>query len=111
MPYLEEEKEPDPLIIFDVLFVLLVPRLVHPWMGDIHPDSLPVGGAQSVGGVDPAVSVEHLFGHLPGVNTHDGGPHILARRHDKREGHEKHHSGLMVQPEHAAIRLIASDFH
>ena len=77
MAYLEEEKEPDPLIIFDVLFILLVPGLVHPWVRDIHPDSLPVGGAQGVGGVDPAVSVKHLLGHFPSVDTHDGGPHVL----------------------------------
>ena len=111
MAYLEEEKEPDPLIIFDVLFVLLVPRLVHPGVGDIHPDSLPVGGAQSVGGVDPAVSVKHLFGYFLGMNTHDGSTNILARCNDKREGQENHHRYTVMQPENAAVRMESTNFH
>lgn len=111
MAYLEEEKEPDPLIIFDVLFILLVPGLVHPWVRDIHPDSLPVGGAQGVGGVDPAVSVKHLFRYFLGMNTHDGSTNILARCNDESEGQEDHHRYPVMQPENTAVRMESTDFH
>ena len=69
--YLEEETEPDPLVVLDVLLVPLVPGLVDPGVGDVHPHPLPVRGTERVGGVDPAVGVQHVLRDLFGVNTHD----------------------------------------
>ena len=80
-------------------------------MGDVHPNPLPVSGAQGVRGVDPAVSVEHLFGYFLGMNTHDGSTDVLARGHDEREGQEDHHRHAVMQPEHATVRVESTNFH
>ena len=75
--YLKKKQESDPLIIFDVLLVLLVPGFVHPRVGHVHAHPLPVGGAEGVGGVDPAVGVEHLLGHVARVHAHYRRAHVL----------------------------------
>ena len=111
MAYLEEEKEPDPLIIFDVLFILLVPGLVHPWVRDIHPDSLPMGGAQGVGGVDPAVRVQHLFRDVLRVDAHDRGTDVLPRRHNEGKGEQDHDGRPVMESKYTTVRVETANFH
>jgi len=40
--------------------------LIHSGMGDIEPDPLPEGTGDGVGGVDPAVGVQHVLRYKRG---------------------------------------------
>jgi hypothetical protein len=44
-----------------ITFTVQYLSLVHPGMGDIEPDPLPEGTGDGVGGVDPAVGVQHVL--------------------------------------------------
>ena len=59
--YLEEETEADPLVVPDVSPLLGVHGLVNPRVGHVHPDPLPEGAGDGVGGVDPAEGVEDVL--------------------------------------------------
>ena len=94
-----------------MLLVSGVPGLVHPRVGHVDAHPLPVGGAEGVGGVDPAVGVQHLLGDVPGVNAHDRSPHVLAAGDDECEGEEDDGGDLVVQAEHASIGVESPNFH
>ena len=83
-----------------MFLVSVVSCFVHPWMWDVHPDPLPVGRAEGVGGVDPAVGVEHVLGDVPGVHAHYGGAYVLSRGHYEGEGEERHDRDAVVEPKH-----------
>ena len=61
--------------------------------------------------MDPAVSVQHLFGNFLRVDTHDGGANVLAGGDDEGEGEEDHHGEPVVEPEHAPVRVEAAHLH
>ena len=61
LPYLEEEAEADPLVVLVISPLLRVQRLVHAGVGDVKANPLPEGTWDGVGGVDPAVRVEHFL--------------------------------------------------
>ena len=67
--YLEEETEADPLVVSDVSPLLRVDSLVNTRMGHINPNPLPECAGYRVGGVDPAVRVQHVLGDVFGVDT------------------------------------------
>ena len=94
-----------------MFLVPLVPRLVDAGVRHVHPHPLPVGRAERVRGVDPAVRVEDVLGDVPRMNTHDGRADVLPRRHDEREGQQGHHRDPVVQSEHGAVRMVAADLH
>ena len=75
--YLEEEAEADPLVVADIAPLLGVDGFVYAGMSHIDPDPLPEGAGDGVGGVDPAVRVQHVLWNVLGVNTVDGVAHIL----------------------------------
>ncbi len=64
LSYLEEQAEADPLVVFVVPPLLRVDGLVHPRVRHVKAYPLPEGAGDGVGGVDPAVGVEHLFGDV-----------------------------------------------
>ena len=111
LAYLEEEAEADPLVVLDVLLVPVVSRFVDSGMWHVIAHPLPVGGRECVSWVYPAVCVEHVFGDLPCVDTHDGRPDVLARRHDEGEGQQGHDGDPVVEAEHGAIGVISADLH
>ena len=84
--YLEEETEANPLVVFDMLLIPVIPGLVYTGMRHIHSNPLPVRRRQCVGWMDPTVGVEHIFWNVSGMNTHDRRADILSCRHDKGEG-------------------------
>ena len=67
--YLEEETEADPLVVSDVSPLLRVDGLVNTRMGHINTNPLPECAGYRVGGVDPAVRVQHVLRDVFGVNT------------------------------------------
>ena len=69
-----------------MFLISVIPCLIHPWMWHVYPHPFPMGGGEGVGGMDPAVGVEHIFGDLFGVDTHDGGADILPGGHNEGEG-------------------------
>ena len=75
--HLEEEATEDPLVVAYIAPLLGVDGLVYAGMGHIDPDPLPEGAGDGVGGVDPAVRVQHVLWNVLGVNTVDGVAHIL----------------------------------
>ena len=109
--YLEEEAEADPLVVLHVLLVPLVPGLVHAWMGHVHPDSLPVGGGEGVGGVDPAVRVQHLFRDVLRVDAHDRGTDVLPRRHNEGKGEQDHDGRPVMESKYTTVRVETANFH
>ena len=109
--YLEKEAEADPLIVLHVLLVSLVPRLVHPWVGHVHPNPLPVGGGEGVGGVDPAVRVQHLFRDVLRVDAHDCRADVLPRRHDEGEGEQDHNGRPVMESKYTTVRVETANFH
>ena len=111
MSYLEKEAEADPLVVLHVLLVPLVPGLVHAWMGHVHPDSLPVGGGEGVGGVDPAVRVQHLFRDVLRVDAHDRGTDVLPRRHNEGKGEQDHDGRPVMESKYTTVRVETANFH
>ena len=106
--YLEEKEKSNPLIILDMLLVFLIPCLINSRMGHIHPHSLPVGGTESVGGMYPAVCVQHLLGDISSMHAHDGRAHVLP---------DKAGLGNVMRPENSQIgikveftRVLGSSF-
>ena len=83
LTYLEKQEESNPLIVLDMLLILLISGLVYSWMRNIDTNSLPVSRTESVGGMDPAVGVQHLLRYVVGVDTHDWCSNILSRGDDK----------------------------
>jgi len=59
--HLEEEAEADPLVVADIAPLFGIDRLVDPGMSHIDPDPFPEGTRDRVGGVDPAVRVQHVL--------------------------------------------------
>ena len=64
---------------------------------------LPESAGYGVGGVYPAVGVQHILGDVLGVNTIYGVPDILPGGHNKREGKEEGNSRAVVEPEDARV--------
>ena len=62
MFYLEEEAEADPLIVLVVSPLQRVLGLVHAGVRHVETNPLPEGTGDGVGGVDPAVRVQHVLG-------------------------------------------------
>ena len=91
-----------------MLLVSVVPGLVDAGMWDVDPDPFPVGRAERVGGMDPAVCIEDVLGDVPGVNTHDGRPDVLSSRHYEGEGQQGHHSHPVVKPKHRTVRVVSA---
>jgi len=60
--------------------------LVHAGVRHVETNPLPEGTGDGVGGVDPAVRVQHVLGNVLGVNAVDGVADILLGGHDQREG-------------------------
>ena len=64
---------------------------------------LPESAGYGVGGVYPAVGVQHILGDVLGVDTVYGVPDVLPGGHDKREGEEEGDSRPVVEPEDARV--------
>ena len=94
-----------------MLLVLLIPGLINSGMRNIHPNSLPVGRAESVGGVDPAVGVQHILGDVLGVDAVDGVAHVLPGGDKEREGEASHHRDRVMKPEDARVDLDMGKLH
>ena len=62
--YLEEEAEADPLIVLVVSPLQRILCLVHAGVRHVETNPLPEGTGDGVGGVDPAVRVQHVLGTL-----------------------------------------------
>jgi len=77
--YLKEEAEADPLV---VLVVLLVRRIAvgvaDARIRDRHALLLEEEALERVGGLDPAVRVQHILWNIFGVHTIDRIAHVLA---------------------------------
>ena len=101
--YLEKQTEADPLIVSDISSLLRVHCLVDARMSNINTNPLPESAGYGVGGVYPAVGVEHILGDVLGVNTVYGVPDILPGCHDKREGEEEGDRRAVVEPEDARV--------
>lgn len=74
-------------------------------VGHLHAHLLLEEALECVGGVDPAVSVEHVLGNVLGVDAVDGVAHVLARRHDQAERDQQDHRYRVMQPEHRRVDL------
>ena len=79
-----------------MLFVSVIPGLVDARVRHVNAYPFPMGGREGVGGMDPAVGVEHVFGYFFGVHAHDGGTDVLAGGDDEREGQKGHHRHPVV---------------
>ena len=72
-------------------------------MGHINPNPLPECAGYRVGGVDPAVRVQHVLGDVFRVDTVYGVADILAGGHYQGEGQEEGHCGSVVESEYAGV--------
>ena len=70
----------------------------------------PESAGYGVGGVYPAVGVQHILGDVLGVNTIDGVTHILPRRHNQAEGQHKGHGDAVVQAKDGRVDSHVTDF-
>jgi hypothetical protein len=85
-PYLKEETEANPLVIFDMLLIPVIPSLVYTWMWYIHSHPLPMCRWQCVGRVDPTVGIKHILWNVSSMYTHDWWADILSCGHNKGKG-------------------------
>ena len=60
---------------------------------------LPEGAGDGVGGVDPAVGVQHVLGNVLRVHAVYGVADVLPRGHDQAEGQEEGDRGAVVESE------------
>ena len=109
--YLKEKAKADPLVISDISPLLRVYSLVNARVSNINTNPLPEGTGDGVGGVDPAVRVQHVLGDFLGVNTVYGVSHILARCGDDRKCQEEGNCGGVVEPEYAGVYYHAVGLH
>ena len=109
--YLKEEAKAHPLVILDVFLVSIIPGLIHPWMWHVDPHPLPVGGGEGVGGVDPAVRVQHLFRDVLRVDAHDRGTDVLPRRHNEGKGEQDHDGRSVMESKYTTVRVETANFH
>ena len=72
-------------------------------MGHIDTNPLPECAGYRVGGVDPAVRVQHVLGNVFGVDTVYGVANILSGRHYQGECEEEGHCGSVVEAEYAGV--------
>jgi len=77
--------------------------LVHAGVRHVETNPLPEGTGDGVGGVDPAVRVQHVLGNVLGVNAVDGVADVLLGRHDQGEGEHAGRGHAVVQPEHPRV--------
>ncbi len=68
---------------------------------DAYP--LPECAGDGVGGVDPAVRVEHVLWDVFGVDAVDGVAHVLPSGDDQGEGQQAHDREGVVEPEDGAV--------
>ena len=59
---------------------------------------LPESAGYGVGGVYPAVGVDHVLGDVVGVDAVDGVTHVLRGGHHDREGQHAGGGQAVVQP-------------
>ena len=97
------------MVVFDVSSFFWVDGFVDAGMRHVDADSFPESTGDGVGGVNPAVSVEHIFGNVLGVNTVDGVAHVLPGGDNEREGQQTHDGKGVVQPEDSAVNMHMAD--
>ena len=83
--YLKEKAETDPLVISDISPLLRVNSFVNAGVSNINTNPLPEGTGDGVGGVDPAVGVQHVLGDVFCVDAVYGIANVLACGHYKGE--------------------------
>ncbi len=108
-PYLEEEAEADPLVVLYVSPLLGIDGLVHTRVGHVDAYPLPEGTGYGVGGVDPAVRVEHVLWDLLGVDAVDGIAHVLTGGDNQGEGNQEADCHRVVHPEDRRVYRDMAD--
>ena len=91
------------MVVLDVSPFIGVNSLVDSGMSHINANSLPKGTRNGVGGVNPTIRVEDIFGYVFGMHTVDGISNILSRGDNKRKGQHKGHRYRIVQPEYGRV--------
>lgn len=109
MAYLEEEAKADPLVVLVVAALLGVYGLVDSRMGHIESYALPEGTRDSVGGVNPTISIEDVLRNVFGVDAVDGVAHVLLGRHDEGEGEHDGRRHTVVEAEHPRVYVHVGD--
>ncbi len=96
--YLKKQRESDPLIVGDVSALVLLADVggEDAGVGDLVADVERQRPGYRVGGVDPAVQVEHVVGHVVRVDAVDRVAHILPRRDDHGEREQDHRTDTPV---------------
>lgn len=67
--------------------------------------------AQRVGGVDPAVGVQHVLGDVLGVDAVDGVADVLPRGHDQAERDQQDDGDGVVQSEYRRVDVDIVHFN
>lgn len=75
----------------------------------VHPEPLAEGRGDGVGGVYPAVSVDHVLRDLLSVDAVYGVPDVLARGDDEAEREQDHHRDGVVETEHRGVDVHVGD--
>ena len=78
-------------------------------MRHVHPEPLAEGRGDGVGGVYPAVGVDHVLWDLLGVDTVYGVPDILTRGDNEAERQQDHHRDGVVEAEHRGVDVHVGD--
>ena len=111
--YLEKQSESNPLVVGDVsaLVLLIDVRGDDPRMSHFIPHMEGQGPGYRISGVDPAVEVKDVIGHIVCVDAVNGIAHILASGDDYRKGKEDHRADAPVQPEHRGVDVNMTDLN
>ena len=111
--YLEKQSESNPLVVGDVsaLVLLIDVRGDDPRMSHFIPHMEGQGPGYRISGVDPAVEVKDVIGHIVCVDAVNGIAHILASGDDYRKGKEDHRADAPVQPEHRGVDVNMADLN
>ena len=77
----------------------------------LHAHLLAEEALERVGGVDPAVGVQHILGDVLGVDAVYGVADVLARRHDQTERDQQDHRYRVVQPKYRRVDVYIVHFN
>lgn len=93
------------------VFLALGAAVADAGVGHLHAHRLVEEALQRVGGVDPAVGVQHILGDVLGVDAVDGVAHVLARRHDQAERDQQDDGDRVVQAEYRRVDVDIVHFN
>lgn len=104
-PYLEEQAEADPLVVFVVPLLAIGFGHFYSGMGNFNSKFFGKCRRNGVRGVDPTIRVDYFFWNFFVVYAVNWIPDILSSGHYHAKGQQDHDSDTGVQSKHRRVDM------